>query len=1553
VILKKTKDDEQVKLCLLAKGTLKYKMKYQKSKFSLIFRIISLMLIQAFLVMDIAWSAVGSLDISHQPTESATLAPKLNLNTEDILNSYIYRVNLIDNINAVSPQLKDTGTSSNPSINPSESGSFLSTVGKAIVETGIIVAIVLTFSGLWSAPADAKRTVDLSDIVVSANKADLNKYIEIINSQNVQYVVEEKQDQMLLIRIKGLFSLNAEKLSNSLNLQARARDISNAFIVISSDANWEQSQTYGFMNSYANQVAGISEELRFERIDQSKLMPLYEGVTRVESNFRQWKLDANGKIVILKSYTNAQGVTQVIESQAVEELARLIVSHKGGISGYAEIINELERMISSDREKLSKAIKQGKQVIEETEELKQFNVYNDFVAYKNASSAKEKKQIIQKIHKKINSNPKLITVNLYYALAVWEYLQKTQNLQAGVNSQIAESMGKIGQEMSIQSESGGYKPADFEKAGLQFERDYFRAKLINKMLDKKKIDALLQSKEGKTLEKVMEYLSQQMMRKIGNQKLGYTYLTLNWDRYRRLELRKTGKNKYEFIERPLSYFQDYPHGFSVELATVASYNAGSGSIDTALLNFGNAVDERHVPVWIKNMVGANPNNVREPIDYLGTYLADRSIHNGDLTQGNENIKNELILERYKRIYKVKGGFLQKRDLTVVDGVKQYKYYNRTDGFNYKLAALFAQVAGIDYVNKFLGSYGLGEKWEAKILSSSQTFEILASVLADNTSSRFKAAKALKRQLNSPQQLAALAAAEQELKSREQARLARIELAKQMAEKEQWRNTVDKIKNWAMGFAIVTAVIFVVGAIAGYMKRRVDQGKQAVPAPVYRIPLRALGWTFQALLISGKIIINVFKLFIGFLGKEKSQVSKRRSSVLDDQKAVSANRRIKNQRGNNFFSITFFIGISLAQFIDPSNIFAGSVSDQLAIINTGSSYFDTVIRLLIVGFSLTISKMAIQRIHDSTNSIKNRELIDRAQGADVNTQAVVAEAKDRETSLKDKFKIGQLDSVVFVDVDLMRLTNQYVAKNNVNALLEILEQELQNAINDLGAENAVSLRRGGDEFVLAINSGKNKQKAVDIAAGIKAKVQNTKFSVASIGTDNLSAEKIAGIENFGCRIDKLGKHNIIIIAQEVNGKTGKARVQEFLDMVNLMIPDASLSIASSWLNRPAVGNEVRFTLSIGLANSTEIAVAEGNSIYEKIRNLAAQRKDKSKDIFKKLGDGHIESQSDFEHSGASGESILLTDSSRADFNQFENIQNSANQLESNQITDGLNLEAYPDLRYFSTETAARTQLNLLLKNKKLNGAIAFSLQGLDYYDKVGKIDKYQKEYYDAPGAVKDNRVDIRDFKVVNEAHGYVAGDEILARLRTGAMRFAKIFENFDVILARGPPAGPNGFLVPKTEQARQMEPAEVEALFAQYMQQVKSYFNQSGESVVKVGHLRVLWDRIKSADQNIGEVMERISQARAVHEYTSNPEKESDRVFQYGDNIQETWMILEEKHANQAVEQLANLQAAWQQNKQQLDALVQEAENFNSSKMIAPLGSVLLDRDIALKSGQSI
>ena len=70
-------------------------MNYKKSKFSLIFRVIALVLLQAFLVMDIVWAAGGDLFASEGEVTVSTLAPKLQLDAQSMKGVFL---NSIDDL---------------------------------------------------------------------------------------------------------------------------------------------------------------------------------------------------------------------------------------------------------------------------------------------------------------------------------------------------------------------------------------------------------------------------------------------------------------------------------------------------------------------------------------------------------------------------------------------------------------------------------------------------------------------------------------------------------------------------------------------------------------------------------------------------------------------------------------------------------------------------------------------------------------------------------------------------------------------------------------------------------------------------------------------------------------------------------------------------------------------------------------------------------------------------------------------------------------------------------------------------------------------------------------------------------------------------------------------------------------------------------------------------------------------------------------------------------------------------------------------------------------
>ena len=935
-------------------------MNYKKSKFSLIFRIISLILIQSFLLLDIVWAAGGELSVANEGAESSTLAPKITFNSKEVLDTYLY---FLEN----SAKISEVTQAAVPSI-PNESKQSAAIGRRTFLKEIIGVATVLTGVNfaIPSQPQARDLTVDMRDLVVSFNQdvteAELNKYVAIIESQGFKgFSTVEKTETQTLIRIQGLFPLNAEKLSHALNAQAKVRGLLRDFVITSSDSSWEKSLTYSSMQTFANKVADISSGLGFGEIDSSELVGLYEGITWVESKFHQWEKDLLGKIIPVRSYTNAIGVTQVIESQAVTHIAEWILTHKGGLSRYAEIMNELERMISSEDEKVKEALKLNRKFVEETAQQKKFNVYDDFTAYNNADlDIGKEKQIIRKIHRKINENTKLIGVNFYYALAVWEYLRKRKNFQAVVTADIAKSMGQTARGLTrtrnkkqvklIESGPGAYKPDNLEKAGLQFQRDYFRLNVLYEMIGPEKIIEILRADTDKRFDRLMSYLIQQMMTKTGNQKLGYSYLTINWDRYRRFELVKTEKNKYEFMERPLSYFKNNSNGFSVGLAAAASYNAGTGTVDRALLNFGATVEVNNIPLWIKHMIGANSRNIREPINYLRAFLEDKFNNTGKLSQEDQNIKNDLIAERYKRVYKVEDRLLENRELVRKNGVRMYSDYNRSDSFDHKLAFLLARVAGSDYVDSFLRSHGIGKKWEAEIFSrTTPTFDILAFVLSNENAPGYDDALSLQQYLDKKHFTASLAYLDERIeyfKQQEQISFARIELAKQIEKEKEWQKTMAFMKTWVMRSAIGAASLAAAGVVAWIMRRRVKLGKKAVPPFMYR--LQALGilglFIVRAVVAIVRLFVSAGSYMFSFFGRKKTA----RSSLLGDQKPVRKNRfkkpenKFKKNSGNKFISIILisllFVGIGIINPQDSPALTAVSITST----QTGVHYSAEVI-----------------------------------------------------------------------------------------------------------------------------------------------------------------------------------------------------------------------------------------------------------------------------------------------------------------------------------------------------------------------------------------------------------------------------------------------------------------------------------------------------------------------------------------------------------------------------------------------------------------------------------
>jgi len=583
-------------------------------------------------------------------------------------------------------------------------------------------SVFLTALGAGKREASAQNNIfeDPRDLILNFGQAIdntvLEKYISVIKKQKLlefSSVIQNDYDTTIIVKL-GESRVDAEVIAGRLN-RALSGKISFAkkFKCVKSSIMWEETKTYKEIENFVGRVANISDALGMGRLNTDNLGTLLEGVTYVESKYLHWERSF-GKIKPIESYTGAIGATQLVKSKAVKHIAELVFKHRGGLVNYSNIILELKRVLEQENPKdnyLSAYFEAG----------------DDPVLQRYA---------VEKLRRKILANPLLEGVNLYYALSIWLILVENKKISTTlkIDRKIIEQIADIAQSAgNVWSGEGAYKPQNLHEAECRCRQDLLRAEVIFRVLGEEIIKdiAVKYKTNSKRFEALFNYMKKKVYDdKSYNQKVGYVYLFYLWDRGRRLELKKREQG-YVFTEELPEYFEFNSRGFDERLAAAAAYNSGWRTVSRALRGFGAEKDKGTIPGWIKNMIGPNRRNPREPINYLRTYLEYTLHYKNVLAEKDYNLMCALIEERYNRLRYVvtKRGprLIEYSKIITSDGQKRYAKPKRSgnDPFNHKLASLLASLLGSDYVDSYIISWGMAG-WEDNILSSTTpTFRWLA------------------------------------------------------------------------------------------------------------------------------------------------------------------------------------------------------------------------------------------------------------------------------------------------------------------------------------------------------------------------------------------------------------------------------------------------------------------------------------------------------------------------------------------------------------------------------------------------------------------------------------------------------------------------------------------------------------------------------------------------------------------------------------------------------------------------------------------------------------
>jgi hypothetical protein len=293
---------------------------------------------------------------------------------------------------------------------------------------------------------------------------------------------------------------------------------------------------------------------------------------------------------------------------------------------------------------------------------------------------------------------------------VWEKAGRITSSQANlIEKVIAQTMIKI------QADEGSFKPENMENARIQYQQESLRASIVMDVVhslvsqetiedDGRRIDI---SSEKNKSDRKREVLFQRLLKssenKISNQRIGYLSFWLGLDTFRHLRLiHARGQNT---LENAFSQMSAEERGFDEFLAATAAYNGGANTVRVALRDIGSRS-------WFLHMIGVNEANPREPVNYVRRALEYKLQRTGKLSKYEDNILNQLIRERYKRLRLSprNGSFIILEQDALTRSGKDYVAFSG-DKKKYELLALVARLIGSEKVDGGIIGWANMEKRE--------------------------------------------------------------------------------------------------------------------------------------------------------------------------------------------------------------------------------------------------------------------------------------------------------------------------------------------------------------------------------------------------------------------------------------------------------------------------------------------------------------------------------------------------------------------------------------------------------------------------------------------------------------------------------------------------------------------------------------------------------------------------------------------------------------------------------------------------------------------------
>lgn len=475
------------------------------------------------------------------------------------------------------------------------------------------------------------------------------------------------------------------------------------------------------------------------------------------------------------------------------------------------------------------------------------------------------------------------------------------------------------------------------------------------------------------------------------------------------------------------------------------------------------------------------------------------------------------------------------------------------------------------------------------------------------------------------------------------------------------------------------------------------------------------------------------------------------------------------------------------------------------------------------------------------------------------------AESVKNRLTDGFEQGRFGSLIFFDGNLIALMNQMIGKRGVDLFMNRLQRKLASVSGS--RKGYLAWRHGGDEFALALPAGMPLGEIEKIADEIKAEIEGGKFiAVALAGRAPPFAAEAA--EDLGGTLSTVqySAQDVLIIpvenAQSV--QTAQDRdylIQKFISEINRRLDARGappiVRRGHSYLDEE--GFQENFHKMLGLTLSVGVATEHHSDWpgtapkgrFGRALAVSGEAKDVSKEVFKETTVASVEINTPKKR-GAGGQSVLKTDEARKKSAEFQELHVRSLKSRTGEIP-GWSEEG--STVYFAEQTPWRRAIAEEVSRRVIVFAVAFG----GYRDQDGKLEKYRMEH---EAQSRDWRIETRDFKVINEALGYQAGDEVLDLTRYEAVR-THPFTGYRLYLVRGLLSGPYGALIPERDNLNPFSNRQVESALREYARRINQSFS-SNHIDVRAENVMAVWDRFGES-QALGAVLARVDQTRFVKE----------------------------------------------------------------------------------------